>query len=78
MNPPNNITDFQLGGRLITRSVVESQLPAFMAALRYINDRGAVISGVSINVSKEAGNGVPDNAINPSWRDAIVDAVVGT
>ena len=76
MTPPSNITEFQLGGRLIPRSLVKSNSHGLTAALRTINANGAVISGVSVNVSQNAGT--PDNSVNPAWRDAVFDAVVGT
>ena len=76
MNPPNNITEFQLGGRLIPRSLVESKPGALTAALRTINENGAIISGVSINVTQKAGS--PPNAVSPAWRDAVISIVLGT
>lgn len=76
MTPPSNITEFQLGGRLIPRSLVESNPQALTAALRTINENGAVISGVSVNVSLKADS--PSNSVNPAWRDAVFDAVLGT
>lgn len=75
MTPWNNITEFGLGGRLISRSVVDSHSKELTAALRSINEHGAVVSGVSTNVSQ-----IPrdQNAVNPAWRDAVFDAVIGT
>lgn len=76
MTPLSNITEFQLGGRLIPRSLVKSNPQALTAALRTINENGAVISGVSVNVSMKAGT--PPNSVNRAWRDAVFDAVLGT
>lgn len=76
MTPLSNITEFQLGGRLIPRSLVESNPQALTATLRTINENGAVISGVSVNVSLKAGT--PPNSVNPAWRDAVFDALLST
>jgi len=76
MNPPANIVEFQLGGRLIPRSVVESNTPGLMAALRTIAEHGAVISGVSVNATRKSH--YPSNSVNPAWRDAVISVVLGT
>ncbi len=78
MNPTPNVTEFSLGGRLMPRSLVASNSSAssLTNALRYINDNGAVISGVSTNASRGASRA--SNSVNPAWRDALFDAVVGT
>lgn len=75
MTPTNNITEFGLGGRLIPRSLVDSRSDSLTAALRSINELGAVVSGVSANVSQISRD---QNAVNPAWRDAVFDAVIGT
>lgn len=75
MNPHNNITEAQIGGRLMPRSVVDSDLSTLMSTLRGIAEQGAVISGVSLNVSRTA---VPVNSVNPAWRDAAISFVLGT
>lgn len=76
MNPPNNVTEFQLGGRLIPRSIIEQNASGLIAALQTVNNNGAVISGVSVNATKKAG--YPPNAVNPAWRTAAIDLVFGT
>jgi len=76
MNPPSNVTEYQLGGRLIPRSVVQSNTQGLTAALRKIGENGAVISGVSLSVPKKPET--PANAVNPAWRDALIDIVLGT
>ncbi|KAJ5963979.1 uncharacterized protein N7479_003855 [Penicillium vulpinum] len=76
MSPPNNITDQLLGGRLIPRSVVEQNLADLTTTLRNIvegND-GFLISGIMVNSSRVA---YPDNSVNPAWRDALMDIVMG-
>ncbi len=76
MNPPTNTSNLQIGGRLIPRSLVELNLQGFIAALRFINAKGALISGLSLNVSQKAGSVA--NAVNPPWRDALLSMVLGT
>ncbi|KAJ5090122.1 FAD-linked oxidoreductase sor8 [Penicillium argentinense] len=75
MNPHSNITEAQIGGRLMPRSVIDSKIPALISVLQGIADEGVVISGVSLNVSRAA---TPRNAVNPVWRDAAISFVLGT
>ncbi|OGE47982.1 hypothetical protein PENARI_c034G07316 [Penicillium arizonense] len=76
MNPPENITDELLGGRLIPRSVVQQNLTEVVSAFREIveKDTGLVISGVMVNSSRVA---YPNNSVNPAWRDALMSVVMG-
>ena len=74
MNPPPNITEYQIGGRLIPRSLVESNVSALIDALEFINNHGATISGVSINVNMTPSS---PNSINNVWRTTLFDAVFG-
>ena len=75
MNPMSNVTEAQIGGRMIPRSTVENNSSALVAAFRKIAHYGAAISGVSMNASR---NAIPDNAVNPAWRDIAIDIVLGT
>ncbi|KAJ5380616.1 FAD-linked oxidoreductase sor8 [Penicillium cataractarum] len=75
MNPHSNITEAQVGGRLMPRSVLESTPSSLITALRGIAELGVVVSGVSLNVSRSP---VPYNAVNPAWRDAAISVVLGT
>ncbi|KAJ5969057.1 hypothetical protein N7501_005305 [Penicillium viridicatum] len=76
MSPPNNITDQLAGGRLIPRSVVEENLADLTTVFRNIVERNArfLISGVMVNSSRVA---YPDNSVNPAWRDALMNIVIG-
>ena len=76
MNPPTAVNNFQIGGRLIPRSLVETGRLAFTSALRTIVEQGAIVSGLTFNVSQESGS--TSNSVNPLWRDAILDIVIGT
>lgn len=66
---------FQVGGRLIPRSILLNSLDDFTDALRQISDMNTLVSGVTFNVSK-----APDieNAANPAFREASVSLLVGT
>ncbi|KAJ5662168.1 FAD-linked oxidoreductase sor8 [Penicillium maclennaniae] len=75
MNPHSNITEAQIGGRLMPRSTVESDPAALISAIRGIAEEGVVVSGVSLNVSRST---FPFNAVNPAWRDAAISFVLGT
>ena len=76
MSPPDNITDQLAGGRLIPRSVIEQNLGDLVNIFRNTVERNAgfLISGVMVNSSRVA---YPDNSVNPAWRDALVDVVIG-
>ncbi|KAL8728061.1 MAG: hypothetical protein Q9166_005661 [cf. Caloplaca sp. 2 TL-2023] len=76
-NVPVNVSQLQIGGRLIPRSLVENNISTLIQAEQSIvgSGIGAILSGVCINVS------VADpaiNSINPVWRTALFDAVIGT
>ena len=75
-NPPSNVTEFNIGGRLIPRALLMSQSSAAAVtdALRFIVTQGAVVSGVSVNVAKGA---KVANSVNPAWRSSIMSAVIG-
>ncbi|KAI0844755.1 FAD-binding domain-containing protein [Daldinia vernicosa] len=72
---PVNVSNINVGGRLIPRTLVEENNEALTAAIRNITYSGALFSGVSFNVSRHAPDSV---AANPYLRDAIFDAVVAT
>ncbi|KAJ6124321.1 hypothetical protein N7471_011638 [Penicillium samsonianum] len=76
MSPPDNITDQLAGGRLIPRSVVEQNLAGLNTIFRNIIEKtaGFLISAVMVNSSRVA---YPDNSVNPAWRDALMDVVIG-
>lgn len=72
--PVNNVTEYNIGGRLIPRSLIETNMTALMAALRYICAEGSGVSGVSVNVSSYPLNVA--NSVNPVWRTSIYSFVV--
>lgn len=77
-DPPWNVSEEQLGGRLIPRSLLENNLTALVEAERKIIDiapAGSIISAVCVNVSVANAS---MNSVNPAWRTAIFDAVLGT
>ncbi|RAH57092.1 FAD binding domain protein [Aspergillus piperis CBS 112811] len=69
------VTEFQIGGRLIPRSTVDDELRPLVESFRTITDYGAVVAGVSFNASRST---IPDNSVNPAWRDALIRIVLGT
>lgn len=75
MNPHSNITEAQVGGRLMPRSVLDSDPASLFTTLRGIAEMGVVVSGVSLNVSRSP---EPFNAVNPAWRGAAISVVLGT
>lgn len=77
MFAPIQVGIAQYGGRLIPRSVVEDNNQALTDAYRAINEQGAQFIGVAVNASL-ATAGHPDNAVNPIWRDTLIDTVITT
>ncbi|KAJ5248565.1 FAD/FMN-containing dehydrogenase, partial [Penicillium chermesinum] len=78
MSADVNVTEDNIGGRLIPRSVVDNQTEALLDRFREIADAGAVLSGISVNASLVHRNQtLPPNSVNPAWRDAAIDIVVG-
>ena len=67
----------QYGGRWIPRSVAQANSTALMSALRNITEDGATFIGVGLNVS-QAVVGDAYNAVNPGWRDCLIDTVLST
>lgn len=75
-NPPPNVTEYNIGGRLIPRNLFTTASGAASVAsvYQFINNAGGVVSGVSVNVSNGA---KVSNAVNPAWRTAITSTVIG-
>lgn len=73
--PPVNVSNLNIGGRLIPRGLVENNT-LLGASVRKIasSPYGAVFSGVSFNVSMHHADSV---AANPYWREAAFSAVIG-
>jgi hypothetical protein len=76
-HPKYNITEANIGGWLIPRSLVSSNSSTknLIDAMKYILANGGIVSGVSVNVTR-----LPDvpNSVNPAWRTTLFNAVVGT
>jgi hypothetical protein len=72
-----NISEVNLGGRLIPRSLVETDDSAssLVAAIKSITNHGGVLAGVSMDVSRAPT--VP-NSVHPLWRDTLFLAFLGT
>lgn len=66
------------GGRLIPRSVVQTNNAALTATLRSISkDDTFTVAAEALDVSHaRAGNNPGSNAVLPAWRDAIISAIV--
>ena len=75
MDPFYQITNANLGGRLVSRDVVKHNRTGLMDTIRALNGYGSIVSGVSIDASKKADHF--HNAVNPVWRKASIDIVVG-
>lgn len=76
MTPAVNVTEFHIGGSLVSRTIVESDTDRFISALQTILGRNAAISGFAINASR-TDNEQDSNAVNPIWRKAALSMVIG-
>ncbi|KAK2051931.1 FAD binding domain-containing protein [Colletotrichum caudatum] len=78
MNPEPAVTEYNIGGRLMPRSLVadDASASSLTETLRSIANSGGLISGLSINVARP--DGAVANAVTPVWRTALFSAVVGT
>lgn len=76
MNPEMNITELNIGGRLIPRSLVSSNASAahLSRAIDYILRNNGTFIGVSENVGTSP---TSNNSVNPYWRDTVFLAVFG-
>lgn len=71
-----NVSDYNLGGRLIPRSILTENPKGLLEAVRFISSQ-TIMSGVTFNVA----NGVssPDEvAVNPQFREALISIALGT
>lgn len=66
------------GGRIIPRSVVETNHDRLVAAIRnVVKDGKFYFAGVGLNVShKVAGNTPSSNAVLSAWREALVSGII--
>jgi hypothetical protein len=69
------VATYQYGGRLIPRSVLESNPTGMSSVLRNLTSHGVVAVGVGMNVSAP---GNVQNAIFPALRNAAVTMQIGT
>ncbi|KAK5994000.1 FAD-linked oxidoreductase sor8 [Cladobotryum mycophilum] len=78
MFPYNNITAYNIGGRMIPKSLVstDSSAETLLDALKFILSQGGGVSGSSLDVSGFPKGGV-HNSVNPAWRTAILNLVIG-
>ncbi|KAF2759926.1 FAD-binding domain-containing protein [Pseudovirgaria hyperparasitica] len=69
-----NVSDYNVAGRLIPRSLVEEDTPALVEVIRYISEQ-TISTGVTFNVNQ---SGPYNVSANPYWRKSLFGMVVGT
>ncbi|KAH8424838.1 FAD-binding oxidoreductase [Aspergillus melleus] len=72
-----NITEMNVGGRLIPRSTLELNPDGLISAIQRILDYGAAFSGFSMNVQHAHNRLSANHAANPAWQKAAISAVLG-
>lgn len=72
-----NVTDANIGGRIIPRSNFESttSVTLLMDAFQEILDGGGLVSGIFSTQSKFPIN--VENSVNPAFRNSILNVVIG-
>ncbi|KAI0896945.1 FAD binding domain protein [Annulohypoxylon nitens] len=77
LNPDMNISEVNLGGRIIPRSLVASKgaTASLSDAIKSITGNGGVLAGVSMDVSRQP---TYPNSANPVWRESLFLAFLGT
>ncbi|PQE21481.1 FAD binding domain-containing protein [Rutstroemia sp. NJR-2017a BBW] len=77
LNPDMNITELNIGGSLIPRSLVASDTSAtsLVSAIKSILNNGGILAGVSMDVSRPP---TFQNAAHPGWRSSLFLAFLGT
>jgi len=72
------VTDLHGGNILVPRSVLDTNMGGLTSRIWAILDseNQAAISGISVNASLHKGSHLPENAVNPAWRDAAISVVV--
>ena len=78
MQSPIEVGIAQYGGRLIPREVVQNDGKALNDAYRNITSNGAQFIGVGVNVGPNTVGENKYNAVNPTWRDTLIDTVLTT
>ncbi|KAI0012466.1 FAD binding domain protein [Xylariaceae sp. FL0662B] len=76
LNPETNISELNLGGRLIPRSLVASDTSAasLTSVIESILSNGGILAGVSMDVSRAP---TSPNAPHPAWRETLFLAFLG-
>jgi hypothetical protein len=69
------VGEYQYGGRLIPRDVLDNNAAGFASVIRNITEHGVIAVGVGMNVSQP---GDVSNAIFPAMRNAAVTMQIGT
>ncbi|KUI64405.1 putative FAD-linked oxidoreductase YvdP [Cytospora mali] len=77
MNPDMNITEMNIGGRLIPRSLVATNNSAasLTSAINDILSNNGILAGVSMNVGRPP---TSPNSVHPYWRETVFLAFLGT
>lgn len=76
MNPEMNITEMNIGGRLIPRSLVSSNSSAarLCKAINHILHNNGIFAGIAENVGTPPSS---PNSIHPYWRETVFLAFFG-
>ncbi|TEY32894.1 hypothetical protein BOTCAL_0709g00030 [Botryotinia calthae] len=77
LNPDMNITELNLGGSIIPRSLVASNTSAtsLVNGIKSILNSDGILTGVSMDVSQAPTH---PNAAHPDWRNSLFLAFLGT
>ncbi|PQE17361.1 FAD binding domain-containing protein [Rutstroemia sp. NJR-2017a BVV2] len=70
-----NVSDTNLAGRLLPRSVVQNNTDSFISVIRTLVNNNYLIYGITLDVNKTLLPNAPAVSVNPYWRKTLVNAV---
>jgi hypothetical protein len=70
-----NVSDTNLAGRLLPRSVVQNNTDSFISIIRTLANNNYIMSGITMDVNKTLLPTAPAVSVNPYWRKTLINAV---
>ncbi|KAM0308775.1 hypothetical protein ACHAO8_009643 [Botrytis cinerea] len=72
-----NVSNTNLAGRLLPRSIVQNSTDSFISILQTIVNNKLIFAGVTLDVNTPVVANAPAISINPYWRQTLMTGVFG-
>ncbi|TGO82544.1 hypothetical protein BPOR_0809g00050 [Botrytis porri] len=72
-----NVSNTNLAGRLLPRSIVQNSIDSFISILQTIVNNKLIFAGVTLDVKKPVVANAPAISVNPYWRQTLITGVFG-